>query len=61
MNLIQSRSERKGGLVTLIYDEKRKKICHNPEDEEFVLGMLRNIEPILAEDWNRPEDEWWIL
>ena len=45
----------------MIYDEKRKKICHNPEDEEFVLGMLRNIEPILAEDWNRPEDEWWIL
>ena len=47
--------------MTLIYDKKRKKICRDPkdEDEEFILGMLKNIEPILAEDWNRPEDEWW--
>jgi len=21
--------------------------------------MLKSIEPLLAEDWNRPEDEWW--
>jgi len=47
-------------LVTLIHG-KKKKIYYIPkdEDEEFILGMLRNIEPILAEDWNRPEDEWW--
>lgn len=29
------------------------------ETEEFIKGMLRLIEPILAEDWESEADEWW--
>jgi len=29
------------------------------ETEEFIKGMLRLIEPILAEDWESEADKWW--
>ncbi|WP_297552406.1 hypothetical protein [Thermococcus sp.] len=47
-------------MVTLDHGRKKKTRYNQENDEEeFILGMLRNIEPILAEDWNKPEDEWW--
>jgi len=29
------------------------------DTEEFIEGMLRLIEPLLAEDWKSKADEWW--
>ncbi|WP_168188426.1 hypothetical protein [Thermococcus indicus] len=29
------------------------------EEKEFIEGMLRLLEPLLAEDWNTEADEWW--
>jgi len=47
-------------MVTLDHGRKKKtRYTQENDEEEFILGMLRNIEPILAEDWNKPEDEWW--
>jgi len=41
-------------------DERKETPRHGQDDEEeFISAMLKSIEPLLAEDWNRPEDEWW--
>jgi len=36
-----------------------RRMKRDKEEEEFVKGMLKKLEPTLAEDWDRPEDEWW--
>jgi len=52
--------KRKKEKKTLTLTSRRGDGMREDKDtEEFIEGMLRLIEPLLAEDWKSKADEWW--